>query len=240
MKKILVIEDEVEVLNNIEEILEIAEYKVITANNGRKGLELAKIEAPNLIICDIMMPELDGYGVLTALREDKATASIPVIFLTAKTERFDQRLGMELGADDYLTKPFLSDELLGAIAARFARQEALEKYFKVAQEASPSLAQKIRENSTKLAQVESLVKIKDELLKKISEELRDPLSNINMAIKMLENAVTDEQREKYMKILQSECDREIKVLNEVAELQELLTPDKAQILQRYNLINFKH
>jgi len=240
MKKILVIEDEVEVLNNIEEILEIAEYKVITANNGRKGLELAKIEAPNLIICDIMMPELDGYGVLTALRDDKATATIPLIFLTAKTERFDQRMGMELGADDYLTKPFLSDELLGAISARFARQELLEKYLKGTQDISPLLTQKIKDNNTKIAQVESLVKIKDELLKKISEELRDPLSNINMAIKMLQNSVTDEQREKYMKILQSECDREIQVLNEVAKLQELLTPDKAQILQRYNLINLKH
>lgn len=122
MTKILVIEDEELVRENIVERLEAEDFDTISAENGLDGIQLALEQKPNLIICDVMMPELDGYGVLTVLRGDPVTATIPFIFLTAKADKVDIRQGMELGADDYLTKPFTKAELLGTIAARLKQQ----------------------------------------------------------------------------------------------------------------------
>jgi DNA-binding response OmpR family regulator len=123
MKKILVIEDNADIRENTSEILSLANYTVITAENGKVGVDLANREKPDLIICDIMMPELDGYGVLHVLSKRPETAAIPFIFVTAKTERSDIRKGMELGADDYLTKPFDDNELLNAIEVRFRKND---------------------------------------------------------------------------------------------------------------------
>ena len=127
MARILVIEDEMQVRDNIQEILELEDFEAITAENGRIGIQMAKAEVPELIICDLMMPELDGYGVLTALRQYSNTATIPLIFLTAKADRSALRKGMLLGADDYLTKPFTPSELLQAIATRLKKQAAFEE-----------------------------------------------------------------------------------------------------------------
>ncbi|MBS1544618.1 MAG: response regulator [Bacteroidetes bacterium] len=121
MKRILLIEDNAEIRENTSEILGLANYEVLTAENGKIGVELAQQESPDLIICDIMMPELDGYGVLHILGKNAETAKIPFIFLTAKTEKSDIRKGMELGADDYLTKPFDDTELLNAIETRLRK-----------------------------------------------------------------------------------------------------------------------
>ena len=126
MKKILLIEDNIEVRENTAEILELAKYNVITAENGKQGVDIAIKEKPDLIICDIMMPVLDGYGVLHLLGKQAHTATIPFIFLTAKTERTDIRKGMEMGADDYLTKPFDDIELLNAIESRFRKSELIK------------------------------------------------------------------------------------------------------------------
>jgi DNA-binding NarL/FixJ family response regulator len=123
MKKILVIEDEKEMRRNLTTILRLEQFHPVGAENGRVGVALAKKERPDLILCDVMMPELDGYGVLQALRDDPATVTIPFIFLTAKGEKPDVRAGMNLGADDYLTKPVAKADLLQAIAARLTRQE---------------------------------------------------------------------------------------------------------------------
>jgi CheY-like chemotaxis protein len=128
-KKILVIEDNNEIRENTAEILELAGYEAVTAENGKRGVEIALREKPAVIICDIMMPELDGYGVLHLLRKNRATESIPFIFLTAKTERSDFRKGMEMGADDYITKPFDDSELLSAVEARLKRLELLEQKY---------------------------------------------------------------------------------------------------------------
>lgn len=127
MTKILVIEDEKSVRENILDLLEAENFDTIAAANGRIGVELALSEVPDLILCDLMMPEIDGYGVLIALREESVTANIPFIFLTARAARADFRQGMELGADDYLTKPFTRDELLSAIASRLIKQANLIK-----------------------------------------------------------------------------------------------------------------
>jgi DNA-binding response OmpR family regulator len=128
MKKILLIEDNTEVRENTAEILSLANYDVVTAQNGKVGVELAQEAKPDLIICDIMMPELDGYGVLHILSKKAETANIPFIFLTAKTEKGDIRKGMNLGADDYLTKPFDDTELLNAIETRLRRTEMFRNY----------------------------------------------------------------------------------------------------------------
>jgi DNA-binding response OmpR family regulator len=125
-KKILLIEDNPEVRENTSEILDLAGYNVVSAPNGKVGVELAQNENPDLIICDIMMPELDGYGVLHILNKKSETAGIPFIFLTAKTEKTDIRKGMNLGADDYLTKPFDDTDLLNAIEARL-RKAAMQQ-----------------------------------------------------------------------------------------------------------------
>ena len=124
-KKLLVIEDNLEVRENIVEILELSNYQVAQAENGKEGVITAKKELPDLILCDIMMPEMDGYEVLYMLGKDHTTESIPFIFLTAKAEKEDFRHGMNLGADDYITKPFDDMELLESIEKRLAKYEKL-------------------------------------------------------------------------------------------------------------------
>lgn len=128
-KKIVLIEDNKAVRENIVEILELASYEVHAASNGKKGVDLVMKENPDLIICDIMMPELDGYGVLHMLSKNVKTNSIPFIFLTAKADRTDFRKGMEMGADDYITKPFDDIELLNAVETRLKKSDLLKAEF---------------------------------------------------------------------------------------------------------------
>lgn len=116
MQKILVIEDEETVRENILELLDAEGFDAIAAPNGRIGLELARQQLPNLILCDVRMPELDGYGVLQGIRSDPAMAAIPLIFLTAKASKTDLSYGLELGANAYITKPFTITELLSAVS----------------------------------------------------------------------------------------------------------------------------
>ncbi len=127
MQKILLIEDNDDIRNNTAEILELSNYEVITAENGKIGVEKALEHQPDLIICDIMMPVLDGYGVLHAIHKNDTIKNTPFIFLTAKTERSDFRKGMELGADDYITKPFDGTELLNAVDSRLRKLALLKK-----------------------------------------------------------------------------------------------------------------
>lgn len=135
MKTILLIEDDAALRENTEELLELSDYKVLTAPNGTLGVETALREIPDLIICDIMMPELDGYGVLSALSSNTITQHIPFIFLSAKTEHKEIRKGMDLGADDYLTKPFEEDELISAVESRLAKATLLSNMVQHGQQA---------------------------------------------------------------------------------------------------------
>jgi DNA-binding response OmpR family regulator len=134
MKSVLVIDDNADIRENTAEILELAGYKTFTAENGKKGVELALKEKPDVIVCDIMMPELDGYGVLHLLRKNPQSQQIPFIFLTAKTERNDFRKGMEMGADDYITKPFGEIELLNAIEIRLKKAAVLDQSYSLSQQ----------------------------------------------------------------------------------------------------------
>ena len=129
-RKILVIEDNVEMSQNISAMVKLANYEVIVANSGREGVELAQQNIPDLILCDIMMSDLDGYGVLHILSKDPATANIPFIYLTAKSEPKDFRTGMNQGADDYITKPFDGVELFNAIEIRLKKNELIKTTFR--------------------------------------------------------------------------------------------------------------
>lgn len=128
-KKILIIEDNTDIRENVVEILELAGFTVFEAENGKIGVELAMKHMPDIILCDIMMPELDGYGVLYLLNKNAETSAIPFIFLTAKAEKIDLRKGMEMGADDYLTKPFDDIELLNAIESRLKKKEIQQTFY---------------------------------------------------------------------------------------------------------------
>ncbi|MEM8998962.1 MAG: response regulator [Bacteroidota bacterium] len=127
MKKILLIEDDSSLRENTAELLELSGYTVLTSPNGKLGVENAKTNCPDIVVCDIMMPEMDGYGVLKELSSNNRTKHIPFIFLSAKTEHSEIRKGMDLGADDYLTKPFEEYELISAIESRLAKAKLLSK-----------------------------------------------------------------------------------------------------------------
>lgn len=129
MTTILIIEDEVQTRKVLLNCLKFEGFKAIEADNGKEGLKLAQKYRPDLIVCDILMPEMDGYEVLTALRQQLSTLAIPIIFLTAKVSMFDLRRGMDLGAEDYLTKPCTVDRFLTAITTRLKRQEDLQKCY---------------------------------------------------------------------------------------------------------------
>ncbi len=155
MKKLLIVEDEAAIRANILDLLKAQNFDLIAAENGTIGVEMALSHLPDLIICDVMMPELDGYEVLKTLRQHPLTATIPFIFLTAKADQADLRTGMSLGADDYLTKPFRSKELLQAIATRLEKQAVIEK----------QLAQKLNE-------------LRSNITLSLPHELRTPLNGI--------------------------------------------------------------
>lgn len=126
MKRILVIEDQAPMRRNIALMLEMEGYEVFTAENGKTGVEVALEKLPDLVICDVMMPELDGHGVVQTLRGEAATAHVPFIFLTARSDKGDVRIGMNFGADDYLIKPVIREDLLAAVETRLTRAEAIE------------------------------------------------------------------------------------------------------------------
>lgn len=127
MKRVLIIEDEKHTRENLCTILEMEGYAALSASDGKTGLELAINERPDLILCDVTMPKLDGHGVLAALRDDSFGSTIPFIFLTARSDRPDVRAGMNLGADDYLTKPASAEEVLSAIETRLIRRQMVQQ-----------------------------------------------------------------------------------------------------------------
>jgi two-component system, OmpR family, alkaline phosphatase synthesis response regulator PhoP len=232
VKRILVIEDEKSVLNNILEILESGGFKPTGAKTGTQGIRLAKEQVPHLILCDIMMPELDGYGVFTALKQESLTATIPFIFITAKSEHTDVRHGMNLGIDDYITKPFRRMELLDAIAIRLNRQTVITQQYNSERQRVEDLQQRVQE-------LEQLNATNSSLLRQLIEDLRQPLSSINMIMHLLKDSPSPAQRDFYLATLRSEFTNQIALINQVSELQNLLTPDNLRLLKQLNLLNPK-
>ena len=162
MTHILVIEDDEAILQNIIDVLELEGYETASATNGAVGINLARRELPDLILCDIMMPIFDGYDVLRELRQDPITAEIPFIFLTALTDRNSMRQGMEMGADDYIPKPFSSEEMLTAIETRLSRVDTFGHLG-----------------------ARELDKAKSSLSRMVAQELQIPLKGINAVIELL-------------------------------------------------------
>lgn len=228
-KKLLVIEDEPEVRANIIELLEAEEFQVVGAENGFIGAIWAQEHLPDLIVCDVRMPELDGYDVLTALRQDSLTATIPFIFLTANADRADMRRGMELGADDYLTKPFTRSELLSAIASRFAKHEVVMQQYNSEHERVESLQEKVQK-------LQKDVDSKDTLLQQFQHELGSVLPKLNMAMSLVRNLPPGSQRDRCLAILQQVCNEEIAMLNQTPKLQTLLPPENIDLLRQLNLV----
>src|SRR3989304_727447 len=172
MKRILVVEDEVDIRESIRDLLEAKGFKVLCADNGLTGLQLAREQLPDLIISDILMPKMDGYDLLDELRRDPVIATIPFIFLTAKTNRSEIRHGMDLGADDYLTKPFFPADLYNAIESRFARQSIITQQFQ-----------------------KKLDELRQSITAALPQELRTPLTGILAGSALLRERYTGPQDE---------------------------------------------
>jgi signal transduction histidine kinase len=219
MTKILIIEDETDILDNIRTILELEGYGTQVAENGRIGLNIAEREKPDLILCDVTMPEMDGYTVLRKLRQNEATASIPFIFLTSRALPQDFRLGMQLGADDYLFKPFSVDELLQTISTR------LERYA-----ATQLLERRIQE-------LERLNQSKDDFLGLASHEIRNPLTNMLIAAKMLQTFSEPEKQQRYLKLLYEECLRSVDLVQDLLEIHKLEADSYELSITTIDLVN---
>lgn len=214
MKTVLVIEDELTVRESLVDLLEIEGFKAIAADNGKTGLQIALKERPDLVLCDVSMPGLDGFEVLKHLRENPETGAMPFVFLTARTTKVDFRRGMELGADDYLFKPFTIDELLSAIAARLTKQAALIQQLSTPTQKLPAIA------------------AHDGLLNYFYQELRNPLSTLNLVLYWLQQGNPESVAE-----LSSQQDyaREVSVLQQVYKMRDQISPEVVQLLQTCQL-----
>lgn len=243
MTKILVIEDETSVRLNILELLEAEEFEVVGAENGMIGVLWALEYVPDLIVSDVMMPELDGYGVLATLREDPATATIPFIFLSAKADKADLRQGMELGADDYLTKPFTRSELLQSIIARLEKQAAVVQQHTPespsalhTQQTPTSLEGSIPEDiQGEMYQPELPVSTGEEPLQK-SFEFDPLLSKLKIAIDMLKRSSPGVPRDRCLEVLHQAWADEIALINHLPDLQNFLPQEDVELLQECNLL----
>ncbi|MCU0552144.1 MAG: response regulator [Leptolyngbya sp. Prado105] len=232
MKTILVIEDEQTVRESILDLLEAEGFHGIGGENGNVGVQLAQEHHPDLILCDVTMPDLDGFSVLSQLRKSPNTAGIPFIFLTARGTKADQRQGMELGADDYLTKPCTATDLLGAVTGRLAKYAALAERYRQVSSVSQSPKTEMTAESP-VADSDEDAGARDGLLNHFYQELRNPLSNINMALHLLR--MERMGYESTIATVQREYARELAVLQEVYKLQDYLMPESAELLRCCNL-----
>lgn len=223
MKKILVIEDDAVLASNISAILEEEGFEAVTASNGMAGVKLTRAVNPDLILCDLAMPEVDGYGVLEVLKSNEKTALIPVIIVSGNSDRVQVRKSIEMGADDYITKPFELDELLRAVVAIFQKQELRE--------------QRLVAMTAEMNKLRNVVAAKDNLVTNLNQSLRQPLSNIQMALKLLRENSDQEGRDRYLKIIQEEFDRELNLINQVSQLQNFLTPDNVTLMYQFQIIS---
>jgi two-component system, OmpR family, alkaline phosphatase synthesis response regulator PhoP len=214
MSQILIIEDDPLILGSITEALDLEELDYRTATDGLSGLNVALQNHPSVVVCDVTLPELNGYDVLAGLRSNPSTAQTPFIFLTGRDTRDDLRRGMDLGADDYLTKPFTLRELKTSIRTQLAKQKRNQSSVDEVKHQADRLQLEVKE-SQEIAQLKAM------LLDKLVQELRAPLSNINMALGMLERAQTEAERSRYLGVLREEYSRELDILRDVQSLQDL-------------------
>ena len=232
-RTILVIEDERTTLNSIVEFLLSEGFNAVGAENGRDGIELAQKHLPALIICDILMPELDGYDVLTYLQQDVETASIPFIFLTATTDSSSFRLGMEMGADDYLRKPVTSAELRAAIASRLRKQETTKQNYLVPET-------KITDTSNNnLEQLQDYNDAQDSLFEFLVQGVKPSASRFHQEISEFRDTLTESKQQEHLANLEHEFARLLAVVDRVSELHKILTPENTKVLNQFNFFEKK-
>lgn len=215
MVKVLVIEDEMEIRANLLELLALEGYDVMGADNGVTGLVGALEYKPDLILCDVMMPELDGYDVLAALRQEPNTALIPFIFLTALADKGDIRKGMELGSDDYLTKPFSCHEILSAVEARIKKQTVMVEQHGAQEAQLQELQQEVKLFRDAL-DTEQAVLISD-----VRQMIKETVTKLNIANTILKTLPIGEERERSMALIQNVCASEIKMLTRIPNFEYL-------------------
>ncbi|MGK7896208.1 MAG: PleD family two-component system response regulator [Xenococcus sp. (in: cyanobacteria)] len=231
-RKILVIEDEKTTLNSILEFLLSEGFDAMGAENGREGIDLAQKHIPSLIICDILMPDLDGYDVLTYLQQDPNTAAIPFIFLTATTDSSSFRLGMEMGADDYLRKPVTSAELRAAIASRLRKQEVtINNYVTAEADSQDNLEDKIE-------QLQTFSDAQGSLFHFLLQGIKPSINQLNQELEELKEMTLDSEQEEHLNNLQTEFTRLLAVVNQVSELHKILTPENTNVLSQFSF--FEH
>ena len=214
MVKILVIEDEVEIRSNLLELLSLEGHDVVGADNGVTGLLGAIEHAPDLIVCDVMMPELDGYDVLQALRQDPKTLAIPFIFQTALANKGDIRRGMVLGADDYLTKPFTRSDVLTAVETRLQKQAVSQS--RTYHDQVNALQQEIQRFRAGLNSEQT------NLLGDVRHHFKDAVVKLDIVTNILKTLPPGEQRERSIALVQNVCATEIKMLTKIPNFEYLL------------------
>ncbi|PSO51581.1 MAG: response regulator [Cyanobacteria bacterium SW_9_44_58] len=233
---ILVIDNEDTIRENVIEFLTSHNMNLLRAQTGEQGLEKAGQEKPDLIICNINLSDMEGFQVLETLKNNTETSFIPVIFVTRKSSRKIYRKAMELGANDYLSFPFTNEELLQAIRTRL--QTSTVPY---------ANSDSINTTNSKQGDIDTLQekvntlskkeKMQEQILDKLHEDLRSNLSKIKIAIYMLKNEANADKRQRYIKILEEECNWEMELLDKVSELRNLLTPDNLKFLERYDFLD---
>jgi two-component system, OmpR family, alkaline phosphatase synthesis response regulator PhoP len=206
MTKILVIEDELFVRENIVDLLEAEDFEVFSTDNGILGILWAQENLPDLVICDVMMPKINGHDVLAEMRELPATALTPFIFLTAMADKGDIRHGMELGADDYLTKPFTREELLGTIESRLLKQAKLMKQYHDERQRNQILEEKVKE-------LEQL-----QIQEDLSQEYQQALLKINTAINLIQKIQPGQKSDRHLQLIRETCAAEIALLKQIPNL----------------------
>ncbi len=229
MAKILVIEDEELVRANIAELLDAEEHDVVTAENGFLGALWAQEHLPELIICDVMMPELNGYEVLETLSENPDTAMIPFIFLTAMADKAEIRQGMTSGADDYLTKPFSRSELLEAVNTRLSKREIVHRQYNRERERAENLQEKI-------SKIQANTQGKDHVIEQLQQDLEKSIPKLNLAIQMLSKLEPGARRDCCLQILKEACNDEISLLNQIPDVQNVLTPEGSALYQELEIV----
>ncbi len=209
MTKILIIEDELPIRENIAELLEAEDFEVFSTDSGILGILWAKENTPDLVICDVMMPEMSGHEVLEQMREIPETSLTPFIFLTAMSDKKDIRNAMELGADDYITKPFTRKELLSSIDSRLLKQARFLKHYDDKDRQIKILEERVKE-------LEQL-----QLNDRISQKYLEALLKINTAVNLINKIEPQPKRDRNLKTIQEVYKQEISLLKQIPNIEKL-------------------
>lgn len=236
MEKILVIEDESAVRDNIAEILELAQYEVITAVDGVKGLELIRQQTPDLIICDVMMPQMDGFEVLETLQSDPDLAAIPLILLTAMADLQNLREGMDLGADDYLTKPFDLNELLISVSSRLRKRNFINQQIEKEKIHVKSLNNLVKTQIKTVYEIEKSLTIKDKFIAKLIEKHQGLIVELENTLANLRQHPQSSEYGNLLIPLETHLQQQKKLFDEAIAIQQLLNQSNVELLQSYGLL----